>query len=219
MGLGLNIESGGGSGGSFTPVCKYDARAGRIFRVDREQADGSWETKNVEITSNFSAVMDLENIEVGWALFQAGVMPSLAMVKMGNALPDKPSDKHKQGFRLLMKLGKASGGDVREMAATARCVLVSFDQLHDAYVAGVKDNPGKLPVVSLSGTTGITSEGKDKDGNKQSSTNYQPIWKIDRWIDRPAELGGKGGDAPQEEPKPEPVKQPEPAAASGDEEF
>lgn len=217
MALGLNIDSGGGSGGAFTPVVKYDARAGRIFRVDRENTDGSWDTKNVEVTNGFAAVMDLENIEVGWALFQAGVMPSLSMVKMGNALPDKPSDKHKHGFRLQMKLGKSSGGDVREMAATAKCVLAAMDTLHTEYEQGRAANPGKLPVVSLDSTTAIVSEGKDKDGNKQSSTNYQPVWKIDKWVDRPAELGGKGGEA-KEEPKPEPVKE-APKVDSGNEEF
>ena len=216
MALGLNVDSGGGSGGSFTPVVKYDARAGRIFRVDRQQVDGAWDTKNVEITNDFTAVMDLENIEVGWALFQAGVMPSLAMVKHGNALPEKPSDKHKHAFRLQMKLGKAAGGDVREMAATARCVLAAVDALHTEYEAGRAANPGKLPVVSLGGTIAVTSEGKDAQGNKQTSTNYQPVWKIDRWVDRPAELGGAGGAA-KEEPKPEPVKATAPAAS--EEEF
>lgn len=217
MALGLSTESGGSSGGSFIPVCKYDARAGRIFRVDREQVDGSWETKNVEITNGFTAVMDLENIEVGWALFQAGVMPSLSMVTIGSPLPEKPSDKHKQGFRMLMKLGKSSGGDVREMAATAKCVIQSVDSLHTDYESGKAANPGKLPVVSLDGTVAITSEGKDKDGNKQSSTNYQPVWKIVKWVDRPAELGGAGGATQQEAAPPPPP--PAAPAASDDDEF
>lgn len=214
MALGLSTESTGG-GGDFTPVVKYDARAGRIFRIDREQTGDGWETKNVEITNGFTAVMDLENIQVGWALFQAGVMPSLAMVKLGQPMPAQPSDKHKQGFKVLMKLGKSSGGDLREMAATAKCVLQGVDALHTAYEAGVKDNPGKLPVVILQGTESITSEGKDKDGNKQSSTNYKPIWAISKWVDRPAELGGAAGAAKEEEPAPPPP----PPVASSDEEF
>ncbi len=217
MALGLNTGSDGGSGGQFTPVVKYDARAGRIFRVDREQGgDGSWDTKNVEITNGFTAVMDLENIEVGWALFRAGVMPSLAMSKLGTAMPDKPSDKHKQGFRINMKLGKASGGDVREMAATAKCVLAGVDTLHTDYEAGKKDNPGKLPVVVLDSTISIVTEGKDKDGNKQTSTNYQPVWKIKSWIDRPAELGGAGK---ADVPEPEPVKAEAPAGTVDGDEF
>lgn len=215
MALGLQTESGGGE---FTPVVKFDARAGRMFRVDREQdGGGNWNTNNVEVTNGFTAVMDLENIEVGWALFQAGVMPSLSMVTIGNPLPEKPSDKHKQGFRMLMKLGKSSGGDVREMAATAKCVIQSVDSLHTDYESGKDANPGKLPVVSLDGTVAITTEGKDKDGNKQTSTNYQPVWKIVKWVDRPSELGGAGGATQQEAAPPPPP--PAAPAASDDDEF
>jgi hypothetical protein len=48
MALGLQTESSGG--GDFTPIIKFDARAGRMFRVDREQdASGSWNTENVEV--------------------------------------------------------------------------------------------------------------------------------------------------------------------------
>lgn len=210
MALGLSTESGGGD---FTPVVKFDARAGRMFRVDREQdGGGNWNTNNVEITNGFTAVMDLENIEVGWLLFAAGVAPQLTLVKLGQTLPARPSDQHKQGFRMLMKLGKSSGGDVREIAATSKAVLGAVDELHTAYEAQKAANPGKLPVVALTGSKAIVSTGKG-----QSSTNYAPIFEIQKWVDRPAELGGTGGAA-QEEAAPPP---PPPAApsASDDDEF
>lgn len=210
MALGLSTESGGGD---FTPVVKFDARAGRMFRVDREQdGGGNWNTNNVEITNGFTAVMDLENIEVGWLLFAAGVAPQLTLVKLGQPLPARPSDQHKQGFRMLMKLGKSSGGDVREIAATSKAVLGAVDDLHTAYEAQKAANPGKLPVVALTGSKAIVSTGKG-----QSSTNYAPIFEIQKWVDRPAELGGAGGDT-QEEAAPSP---PPPAApvASDDDEF
>ena len=53
MALGFNLGSGGG-GGDFLPIIKYDARAGRLFRVDRE--DGV--STSVDITRNFKAVFD-----------------------------------------------------------------------------------------------------------------------------------------------------------------
>lgn len=212
MALGLQTESNGG--GDFNKVVKFDARAGRMFRVEREQdSGGSWTTENVEITNGFTAVMDLENIEVGWCLFAAGVAPQLSLVKLGDPLPARPSDQHKQGFRLLMKLGKASGGDVREMAATSKAVLGAVDDLHNAYEAGKAANPGKLPLVALTGSKAIVSTGKG-----QTSTNYAPIFEIQKWLDRPEGLGGTAGPAPKEEPKPEP--KPEPVASSDDgEEF
>lgn len=209
MALGLQTESGGGD---FTPVVKFDARAGRMFRVDREQdGGGNWNTNNVEITNGFTAVMDLENIEVGWLLFAAGVAPQLTLVKLGQPLPQRPSDQHKQGFRMMMKLGKSSGGDVREIAATSKAVLGAVDDLHTAYEAQKGANPGKLPVVALTGSKAIVSTGKG-----QSSTNYAPIFEIQKWVDRPAELGGASG-ATQDEASPPPP--PAAPVASDDDEF
>ena len=214
MALGLVTESNGG--GDFNKVVKFDARAGRMFRVEREQGgDGEWTTENVEVTNGFTAVMDLENVEVGWCLFAKGMAPQLALVPLGQPLPAKPSDQHKQGFKIMMKLGKASGGDVRELAATSKAVLGAVDDLHNAYEAGKKDNPGKLPLVALTGSKAIVSTGKG-----QSSTNYAPIFEIQKWLDRPSDLGGAaGGGEPVEEKKPEPKKEPLPAGDSGSEEF
>lgn len=213
MALGLVTESNGG--GDFNKVVKFDARAGRMFRVDREQdSGGQWQTDNVEITNGFTAVMDLENIEVGWCLFAAGVAPQLKLVPLGQPLPARPSDQHKQGFRLMMKLGKSSGGDVREISATSKAVLGAVDELHTAYEADKKDNPGKLPLVALTGSKPIVSTGKG-----QTSTNYAPIFEIQKWIDRPAELGGAATSGEtKEDPKPEPVKE-TPKVDSGNEEF
>lgn len=213
MALGLVTESNGG--GDFNKVVKFDARAGRMFRVDREQdSGGQWQTDNVEITNGFTAVMDLENIEVGWCLFAAGVAPQLTLVPLGQTLPARPTDQHKQGFRLMMKLGKSSGGDVREISATSKAVLGAVDELHTAYEAQKAANPGKLPLVALTGSKPIVSTGKG-----QTSTNYAPIFEIQKWIDRPAELGGANtAGAAKEDPKPEPVKE-TPKADSGDEEF
>jgi hypothetical protein len=181
MALGLNTESGGG--GDYADIVKFDARAGRLFRVDRAQGAAGWETNNVEITNGFQAVMDMENISVGWALFAAGQAPSFAMVPLGHALPARPSDQHKQCFKIMMKLGKSSGGDVREMASQAKVVIGAIDKLHTDFEAGRAANPGKLPVVALTGSTAVVSTGKG-----QSSTNYAPIFEIKSWVDRPSEL-------------------------------
>lgn len=211
MALGLQTESNGG--GDFNKVVKFDARAGRMFRVDREQdGGGQWQTENVEITNGFTAVMDLENIEVGWCLFAQGVAPQMTLVPLGQPLPARPSDQHKQGFRLMMKLGKSSGGDVREIAATSKAVLGSVDDLHTAYEAQKAANPGKLPLVALTGSKPIVSTGQGK-----SSTNYAPIFEIQKWIDRPAELGGTATAKQEEAPAPTPA--PPPAASDSDEEF
>lgn len=209
MGLGLPVVTS--SDFDRTPVVRYDGRAGRIFRDDREQIDGKWEKKTTEITPDFQAVFDLENIETGWIFF-SDQGPRYETVKIGNPLPNRPSDNHKAGFRILMKLGKASGGDVRELMANAKVSIAGMDALYDAYLAEVGANAGKLPLVKLEGTTAVTTKGKDATGKDVSSTNYQPNWKIVRWMDRPAELGGAGGAAAE----PEPVKAAPPPADEGD---
>jgi len=217
MGLGLPMNNGGADRPS---IIKYDGRAGRIHRIDRSNASGEWVTNEVEITKDFQAVMDLENIETGWLSFPAGGAPDIQTVKIGGTMPDRPSDKHKSGFRLLMKLGKSCGGDVREMASNAQVSIKGMDALYDAYLKDAGANAGKLPVVTLDDTLQVKSSGKDKDGKPQSSTNYQPVWKIVSWIDRPAELGGAASAAPAEPAKADPPKQ-EPAKelASVGEEF
>lgn len=187
MALGLPQNTGGG--GDRVAVIKYDARAGRIFRLDRTQdANGEWQSDQPEITTGFQAIMDLENIQVGYLAFPAGAAPQMSLVKLGEPIGEKPSDLHKPGFRVIMKLGKVSGGDVREMASNAQVSVTAMDDLHNLYVKGVAENPGKLPIVTLASTTPIVTKGKDKDGRPQTSTNYQPVWSIVKWIDRPPEL-------------------------------
>lgn len=219
--MALGLQSGGGGDFDRTPIIKYDARAGRIFRIDRSQdSGGTWQTDQVEITNGFQAVMDLENIQVGWLNFPAGGAPSMVLVKLGEALPPKPADGSKQGFRVLMKLGKSSGGDLREMASNAGVSIAGMDALHTAYTTGLKDNAGLLPVVALSTTTAVTKAGKDKDGKAQSSTNYQPVWGIVKWVSRPAELGGgEAENQTKEAEKPMPPKAEAKALVNADDEF
>jgi hypothetical protein len=177
MALGLQTESTGG--GDFLPVCKYDSRAGRFFRQDK----GDNGTASIDITRAFKAVFDFENIEVGWIMFAAGQAPSFAMVKFGQVLPARPNDNHNQGFRIAIKLSKDCGGDVREFASTARACLRGLDAIHTQYEAEKAAHPGQLPVVILKDTVPVTSGNGDK-----KSTNYDPIFEIVSWVNRPADL-------------------------------
>jgi hypothetical protein len=179
MGLGLSVSSG--SSGDRKPIVKYDARAGRMHRIDRQ--DGV--NNPVEITNGFTAIFDLANIEVGYARFNAGGAPEWAMVKIGQPLPAKPAPDFKQAFRLNIKLARNIGGDVREFASAAGCVISAMDSLYDAYTAAPERSQGKLPVVTLTGTTMITS-----GSGAQKSTNYAPNFAITNWMTRPADLAG-----------------------------
>jgi hypothetical protein len=177
MALGINYESAGG--GDFLPIVKYDARAGKMFRVDRVNG----ESQNTDISRTFKAVFDLENLETGWIDFESGA-PQFAMSVLGSGpKPEQPGDTFREGVRFIVKLGKDCGGDIREFASTAKAFMRGLDQLHDEYKSQSSANAGKLPIVSLEDTVAITSgEGARK------STNYAPKFKITGWVSRPDDL-------------------------------
>lgn len=213
MGLGF---SGGSGGGDFKPVAKYNAKAGRMYRVDRVDNGGTFSNEEVEITNGFQAVFDMDSIEVGFAKFVRGQAPEWRMVKLGQPWPDCPSDVDAAGkrlfkktFRLDIKLGASLGGDVREFASSAGCVIDAFNLVHSDYEQGLKDNPGKLPVIAMPSTV--------KQAGKGGDNNYAPVFEIVNWVDRERAFGAAA--APKEEPKAE-VKKEEPKkelAAVGDE--
>lgn len=178
MALGLNYETA--DSGEIVPVVKYDGRSGRIHRVDRIDGDN----KIMDITRTFRAVFDFENVETGFIEFVTGAAPSFSLTRLADGKQAvKPSDKHKPGLRILVKLHKDCGGDVREIAGTAKVFLRGMDELHNAYIEGLKANPGKLPIVILKDTIPVTSE-----GGGQKSTNYAPVWEITGWTARPQDL-------------------------------
>ena len=194
MALGLNY---GSAGGDFLPILKYDARAGRFFRVDKENG----ESTSVDITRNIKFVADFENVEVGFIMFPPGAAPQFHMVPLGTPLPAKPGPDFKQGVRLLVKLGAESGGDVREIASSAAAFLRGIDALHSAYEAGKAANPGKLPVVVCADTLPIES-----GSGAKKSTNYTPVFEITAWAPRPKDLEPKprGGGDPMADTQPAP---------------
>jgi hypothetical protein len=184
MALGLDYTSKG-NGENIVPFVKYDARAGRFFRNDRSESNGDYTNTPVDITAQFKAILDLENIEIGYLKFAANSAPEYKLVKLGQPMPPKPSDdgKWKQGVRVMMKLHKDCGGDIREISSNAAAFLKGIDELHTAYEAQKGANAGKLPVVTLKTTIPVTSGSGDK-----KSTNYQPVFEIVGWAARPNDL-------------------------------
>jgi hypothetical protein len=174
MSLGKRI----GGGGDITPLVKFDARAGVFYRCDRTRAaDGEWHTEQKNITEGLAAIFDMENVEVGWIAFSSNGPPNFVMFPVGSDIGNPPSDKHKQGFRLRLKLNKGSG--VREFASTAASTWQAIDKLHTEFEKERSKHPGKLPLVKLA---------EVKPNKTPMGTSYVPIFEITDWAVRPAEL-------------------------------
>ena len=188
--FGGSDASENGAGG-FAARVEYNAKAGRFYRVERVDVGGTYETQKIEIRDNeFSAVFDLENIEVGWAYFAAGSAPSIHLAKLGGAIPARPNADHKQAFKLRMALSKAcagTGDQLREFMSSANGVRGAMDKLHDDFVAGSAQNPGKLPAVKVKAVVPVTNK---------HGTNYTPDFEIVSWVDRPAVLVDAPAPAP-----------------------
>jgi hypothetical protein len=176
MPFGLNI-----SGGDFLPIIKYDARAGRFFRVDRND-DG--EREPVDITEGFECVPDFEHAEKGWAHFQPGTAPDFALVSVeAKDLPPQPSKNHKHvvRMRLLLPSKLAEGTErLREISVTAAAAIRGLEQIYDLWAAGRDNNPDKAAWVRLTSVKPVTS-----GGGGQKSTNYEPQFAIVKWVNSP----------------------------------
>lgn len=201
MALGFTETTSSG-GGDFLPIMKFSAKDGSFVRQDRHQgADGHWEKSETEMELPFKVVMDMDAIEVGFIAFtQTG--PDFRFVQVGEPLPVKPSDEHKEGFRVRM-FNKEIG--LREMSSSSKIVRNQMNDLHDAYLAGKADNPGKVPVIEITGSDRIQIETKAQG----TQTFRSPKWSIAGWVDRPAGL-----DAPQSAPEPAAVAAPVAATPS-----
>jgi hypothetical protein len=221
MALGLTT---GGNGGEIRPYVTYDAKAGRMFRVDRTQgSDGMYQTEKHEITNVAQFVADLANIRVGWINYTAQG-PIRKLVVLGKeAIPARPDDKNsegklafKQGFEIDLLLNKdAGGGPARNLSSAAGCVIDAMDELHDAYSAAPESKAGKLPVVKIASVSPVKSG---------QSTNYKPVFQIVSWVDRPAGLAVEGAAPATNAPPatgstvapPPPSAVPQPAASASD---
>ena len=179
------MRTGGGNGEPFAIICRYDAKAGRMFRDDRGQdASGNYGVTKTDITMNpkFTAIVDFENIEYGYMLFTPGQAPSLVLVPMGQQLPPQPTKDHKSGVRFMLKLsndcaqGKPS---IREITGTADAFRNGFGLVYMQYKAEKAANPGLLPVITLEATLPVTT-----GQGIRSSTNYQPVFRIIGWQPR-----------------------------------
>lgn len=178
-----NVGNGRGAGGDFLPLVIYDARAGRLFKVERAVESGQWVSNRVDITNEQPTfVFDFGSIEAGWLAFTPQG-PNWVGVPYGRLQPERPTEEHKLACRVKIYSPKHLDG-VREFSATAKCVLSAIDALHDLFEVAPEAVAGKVPVVKLAGSTPVITK-----NTMGQSTNYAPVFTIEAWVDRPSELG------------------------------
>jgi hypothetical protein len=205
MALGLNNNR---EGGDFLPIVKWDARSGRMFRVDRSQGINGWESNDVDITSPPPRMaVDFGSIETGWMHFSP-TGPDFRMAALGTAMPERPSKEHKQGFRVKVA-GQILGG-VREFGTSAKSVLTAMDALHSSFESAPEAAAGKIPVVDITGSAPIVT-----NGPQGKVTSYAPVFVIVGWTDRMPEMGDRtvpppraNGNGGHHAPPPPPVTPP-----------
>lgn len=184
--------------GDFTPILSYKANQGRLYVRDRQQMpDGTWDTTETEVTkAEPTFAVDFGALEVGWCHFVAGAAPQWLMVAYGQPVPNRPAspgqdDKgkdlnYRNGFRVKVA-GNAIGG-VREFAGNSAALINGMNELHTTYEASSEAAMGKIPVVKMVNTIAV------KTGQ---STNFQPVFAIQAWVDRPDVLGPRTVPAPR----------------------
>lgn len=224
-----NGGSGEGSSAERLPILSYNAKAGRMFTMDRVQdSGGAWSTIKTDVTMAQPAfAIDFGSLEVGWIHFPEGAGPSFIMVPHGKILPARPPSpgtdakgkvlQYKQGFRVKV-IGQAIGG-VRELAGNSASSIEGLNNLHTDYEASSEAASGMIPLVKMINVIPIRSG---------QGENFMPVYAIQQWVARPDVLGARtvsppsGGartSAPPPQsnhvPPPQP-KQPEPEKALAD---
>lgn len=158
----LNLEP---RNADFIPYMKFNGKAGRWYT----KTDAGDEAE----VANMTAIFDLASIKTGWLLFNEGGAPDHVWDN-GSAAP-QPTPKHKRGFAVNVFSPKELGG-LRELSSSSNVAIVAIKELYDAFEAAPEAKQGMVPVVKCESIVPV----KSKFG-----TNYQPVLKITRWVERP----------------------------------
>lgn len=170
------------STGAILPRIKYNAVKGRFYRIDREQTADGWQSSEEAMALPLKFAFDFSTMEIGPIAFIANKpdfhMVPIADVEAGTAkIPPAPTLDHKTSVRVRI-FNKELG--VREWMVQAKIVLSAIDAMYEAAKASPEYAKGKVPVISITGTT----ESKFKTPSGGEGSSEQPIMAITAWTDR-----------------------------------
>jgi hypothetical protein len=164
----LNIEP---RSGDFSPWLKFNGKSGRWYN----RADSGEELEVTDLT----AIFDLATIKTGWIHFTEGEPPQTVWDTNG-AVTSKPANmaKAKRGFLVSVFAPKLGG--LREFSSTSNGAIIAVRDLYNNQFENAPERlEGKVPVVKCEKILPV----KSKFG-----TNYEPVLKIVKWVDRPPGL-------------------------------
>jgi hypothetical protein len=198
--MSLGLKAYHANGGTFAPRVEYNAKSGRFVVVNRtEGADGAFATDKIDVTmSRPEFALDCGSIEIGWISFPPGAGPDATLVPYGQAMPARPSSKHKAGFQVQVWNGREP--EAREFKSTAGVVVDAIEELWDQIAAAPEAARGDIPVIQFVDSTPIAA---------RRGTNYMPVFRLLRWITRDDRVFGPRTVAP-----PNSNAAPQPAAPS-----
>lgn len=203
------LDIGTENTGDFVPWVKYNSKAGRWYIKDDAGND-------LEVDKPVF-VADFAEIKTGWFYFSAGAAPERVLDPSLTSRAPKPDktfvdekgktrDCFKRGFALNVFSEKAFGG-VCELSSVANAICAPIGELYEKYANAAEKEEGKLPVVQFVKANAITGK---------HGTNYEPVFDIVKWVDRPTEFDAStNDDTTTNTPTPEP----EVMASSGASEF
>jgi hypothetical protein len=156
----------------FADIVKFDANAGRLFKVDYDPATN--EKAAIDITSpppRFAA--DFGSLEVGYGYFGA-TGPEFLLAPEGSKV-----------------YGKVLDG-LREWRSQSNAVLESLEDLYCKFLAAPEAAEGKIPLVELTKTVPVVY-----GRGQRQRTVYTPCFTIIGWTERPPDLGQRTVPAPK----------------------
>jgi len=194
--------------GDIVPRLKFNAQSGRMLRVDREaDAQGNYTNTDTDITSSLVMLVDRDSMRKGWWNFTTFTD---ILVRIDEPVPPCPQDIGKDGeptFRktvqMRVKLAPDCGGDVREFATSAGCVMDVLEYHLDVWSKGEHANDDMCPVLKLSEVEAVAGA---------RGTYYVPTFILMGWRPRPDDMPQRAApvepspqnEAPAEMPQNEP---------------
>jgi hypothetical protein len=180
--------------GDFLPIAKYDARAGKFFKVDK-RVDGGSDATEIALGTKFA--IDFGSFEAGYVSFgPQGPVRHMQPYIEGQPMPAQPQEKDAEG-KLVFRPGfytKIAGNaidGVREWCSNAAVLLNAMDDLYQTFIRAPEAAQGQIPIVCIASTVAVKS-----GTGARSSTNYAPVLRIEGWTARPDVLGPRSVPAP-----------------------